>query len=261
MRAQVQTKFKHRHAPKIQETEKDYQDHFELREPTTTNPTVRAAIADGATDSAFAARWAQELTRLFVENPPVNDEGVLSDISEWLKPAQKAWNDSVQWDSVPWHGIDKARRGAVATFLGLTIESADDDQLKMRSIAVGDCELIIIDPQDQMTMKFPIKKASEFNNRPDLICSNPKGNQALDDLVKQATASISLHDLVILTTDAMAEWLLAEGTTPARCRQISQMDDTEFAAWLESERNCGRIKNDDTTIAFIEFESADPAPS
>ena len=261
MRAPLQIKVRDLHAPKLKETERDYQDHFRSRQLTTTNPTVRAAIADGATDSAFAARWAQELTRLFVENPPVNDEGVLSDISEWLKPAQSAWHDSVQWDRVPWHGIDKARRGAVATFLGLTIESADDGQLKVRSIAVGDCELIIIDSKDQMTMKFPVKKASEFNNRPDLICSNPKGNQGLDTLVKRDTASISLHDLVILTTDAMAEWLLSEGNTSDRCRQISQMDDTEFAAWLESERNCGRIKNDDTTIAFIEFESADPAPS
>ena len=261
MRAPLQINVRDLHAPKLKETERDYQDHFRSRQLTTTNPTVRAAIADGATDSAFAARWAQELTKLFVENPPVNDEGVLSNISKWLEPAQDAWDKSVQWKSVPWHGIDKARRGAVATFLGLTIESADDDQLKMQSIAVGDCELIIINSQDQMTMKFPVKKASEFNNRPDLICSNPKGNQALDALVKRATVSISLHDRVILTTDAMAEWLLREESSPTICRQISQMDDTEFAAWLESERNCGRIKNDDTTIAFIEFESADPAPS
>ena len=261
MRAQVQTEVKHLHAPKIKETEKDYQDYFDFQVLPTTNLTVTAAIADGATDSAFAARWAQELTQLFVKSPPVNDEGDLSDISAWLKPAQDAWRESVPWDRVPWHGIDKARRGAVATFLGLTIESADDGQLKVRSIAVGDCELIIIDSKDQMTMKFPVKKASEFNNRPDLICSNPKGNQGLDTLVKRDTASISLHDLVILTTDAMAEWLLSEGNTSDRCRQISQMDHTAFADWLESERNCGRIKNDDTTIAFIEFKSADPAPS
>ena len=257
MRTPIQTKVIHLYAPKIKETERDYQDHFAFRVPPTTNLTVTAAIADGATDSAFAARWAQELTQLFVESTPINDEGNLSDISEWLKPAQDAWNDSVPWDRVPWHGIDKARRGAIATFLGLTIKSADDGQLKVQSIAVGDCELIIIDSQDQMTMKFPVKKASEFNNRPDLICSNPKGNQALDTLVKRTTASISLHDRVILTTDAMAEWLLREESSPTICRQISQMDNTEFAAWLESERNCGRIKNDDTTIAIIEFANTD----
>ena len=257
MRTQIQTKVIHLYAPKIKETERDYQDHFDFRVQQTTNLTVSAAIADGATDSAFTARWAQELTRLFVESPPSNDEGDLSAISEWLKPAQDAWHDSVPWDRVPWHGIDKAQRGAVATFLGLTIKSADDGQLKIRSIAVGDCELIIIDSKDQMTMKFPVKKASEFNNRPDLICSNPKGNQALDALVKRTTASISLHDRVILTTDAMAEWLLREESSPTICRQISQMDNTEFAAWLESERNCGRIKNDDTTIAIIEFANTD----
>ena len=261
MRAQVQTKVKHLHAPKIQETEKDYQDHFDLRVRPTTTLTVSAAIADGATDSAFAARWAQELTRLFVENPPINDEGELRTISEWLKPAQDAWHKSVPWDRVPWHGIDKARRGAVATFLGITVESVDDHQLKVRNIAIGDCELFIIDSLDQVKLTFPVTKASEFTNRPDLVCSNPTGNRDIDVQTKQITASICIQDTLILTTDAMAEWLLAEHTSPTSRRQISQMNDAEFAAWLQSERSCGRIKNDDTTIAFIEFESADPALS
>ena len=35
------------------------------------------------------------------------------------------------------------------------------------------------------------------------------------------------------------------------------MDDAQFAAWLESERRCGHIKNDDATIAIIEFASTD----
>ncbi|MCY4560259.1 MAG: hypothetical protein OXF79_28660 [Chloroflexi bacterium] len=261
MTAPVQTTVKHLHAPKLKETEKDYQDHFDVRVRPTDNPMVIAAIADGATDSAFAARWAQELTQLFVECPPANEEGLLSYICEWLKPAQDAWHESVPWDRVPWHGIDKARRGAVATFLGITIESADDGQLKLQSIAVGDCELIIIDSENQVTMKFPVAEASEFNNRPDLICSNPNGNQGIDGQVKRATASIGVNDQVILTTDAMAEWLLREELSPAMYRQIAQMDDAAFAAWLQSERDNGRIKNDDTTIAIIEFTSPDLAPS
>ena len=261
MRLPIRTTVQHLHAPKLKETEKDYQDCFEFRVRPTDRPTVVAAVADGATDSAFAARWAQKLTRLFVEHPPVNDEGALSDICDWLKPAQDAWHESIPWDRVPWHGIDKARRGAFATFLGTTIELADDGKLQLQSIAIGDCQMIVIDAENRVTMKFPITDASEFNNSPDLVCSNPSGNQGLDKRVKRATTSICTTDRVILTTDAMAERLLREESSPAMCRQIAQMDDDAFALWLQSERAHGRIKNDDTTIAIIEFAYANQAPS
>ena len=85
--------------------------------------------------------------------PPLNEQGELTNIHDWLKPAQHAWHQSVQWDTVPWHGIDKARQGAVATFLGITIQPNDDHTLKIQSIAVGDCELFVIDPDDQVTLK------------------------------------------------------------------------------------------------------------
>ena len=249
----LRTKVKHLHSPKTNETERDYQDHFEIRIPDAANPNVVAAIADGATDSAFAARWAQELTRLFVEHPPLNEQGELTDIHDWLKPAQHAWHKSVQWDSVPWHGIDKARQGAVATFLGITIQPNDDHTLKIQSIAVGDCELFVIDPNDQVTFNFPLADASQFNNRPDLICSQPKNNVNLDQQVRHATISILPHDRVILTTDALAEWMLTKDTSPAMYRQILQMNNDQFKAWLQSERDCRNIKNDDATILSIEF--------
>ena len=168
-------------------------------------------------------------------------------------PAQHAWHKSVQWDSVPWHGIDKARQGAVATFLGITIQPNDDHTLTIQSIAVGDCELFVIDPNDQVTFNFPLADASHFNNRPDLICSQPKNNVNLDQQVKRATISILPHDRVILTTDALAEWMLTKDTSPAMYRQILQMNNDQFKAWLQSERDYRNIKNDDATILSIEF--------
>ena len=146
-----------------------------------------------------------------MEHPPLNEQGELTNIHDWLKPAQQAWHQSVQWDTVPWHGIDKARQGAVATFLGITIQPNDDHTLTIQSIAVGDCELFVIDPDDQVTFNFPLVEASKFNNRPDLICSHPKNNVNLDQQVKRATISILPHDRVILTTDALAEWMLSTG--------------------------------------------------
>ena len=75
----------------------------------------------------------------------------------------------------------------------------------------------------------------------------------MDQQVKRATLSILPHDRVILTTDALAEWMLTTDTPPAMYRQILQMDNDQFTAWLQSERDCGNIKNDDATILSIEF--------
>ena len=260
MKPPLQTTIKHHHAPKTNETARDYQDHFEIRVRPSSNTTVVAAIADGATDSAYAGRWARELTRLFVEQPPIDDDETLSDLFEWLKPAQNAWHESINWNTVPWHGIDKARQGAVATFLGITIKPIYNQILKIQSIAVGDCELFVIDPDDRVTFTFPFDEASKFNNRPDLISSHPKHNVNLDQQLRRATTIIFPNDRVILTTDALAEWMLNTKKSPAMSRQILNMDNNQFAEWLQSERDCGNIKNDDSTILSIEFTRPDFKP-
>src|SRR5262245_60712282 len=62
----------------------------------------RFAVADGASESSFAALWARLLVEGFVKpikKPPAG--------SNWLEPLQKAWAAEVDGKPLPWYAEDK----------------------------------------------------------------------------------------------------------------------------------------------------------
>src|SRR5205085_485746 len=122
---------------------------------------------------------------------------------------------------------EKAKAGAFATFLGITMW--DPDQFKKttlfekaaslfrkhdppqvwkwRGIAVGDsCAFQIRD--DKLITSFPISNAGEFNSRPILLCSNPANNTGVWPEVRIQEGDCKVGDLFILATDAVAKWFL-----------------------------------------------------
>ena len=250
MKGAIEPRVRSLWAPKVGETAKDYQDFFSFCVPPHGGSIVRAAIADGATESAFAARWAQELSKRFLDDPLSGNVTGLHEINEWLAPAQEAWRESIDWDRLPWHGIDKARSGALATFLGVTVGLSDAGRLEVDAVAVGDCELFVVDRQCQAKFRFPFTEISEFNNYPDLVSSNPARNQRVVKSLKAITECISVEDRLVLATDAIAAYLLKRTT---EWMILGRMADEEFADWLAAARGDVEIRNDDTTLAVIEF--------
>jgi len=105
----------------------------------------RFAVADGATESSFAERWAQSLVRGFVfgEVPPWEGEApaepidkfggsltlpvpidkfrslTLPALKNWLEPLQREWREGIDWKRLPWFAVEKAQAGAFASLLGL----------------------------------------------------------------------------------------------------------------------------------------------
>jgi hypothetical protein len=73
--------------PKAGNTIAEYEDAFDF------SIAARCfAVADGATDSAFAGRWARSLVRAFTTSPPPlpwESRGVLE---PWLEPLQRVWH-------------------------------------------------------------------------------------------------------------------------------------------------------------------------
>ena len=67
-------------------------------------------------------------------------------LRDWLAPAQEEWQGGVPWDRVPWHGEAKARAGAFATVLGLTVAATPDNpyQFSWQAVAVGDACLFVV---------------------------------------------------------------------------------------------------------------------
>jgi len=94
---------------------------------------VRAAVADGATESAFAGAWAERLACGVVEEDATTPEALRRAVPAW----QAAWRDAVRERAAgrPWYVEAKAEEGAFATLLGLSLRAGG----QWRAVGVGDC--------------------------------------------------------------------------------------------------------------------------
>ena len=240
----------------------EYEDAFRVVYPQKIGASgrglARIAVSDGASESAFAREWANTLADGFVTVPPGLCGLTEDSLKAWLLPAQDIWHAAVPWDRLPWHGEAKTRDGAFATLLGLTIGTAPDDRsrLSWQALAVGDSCLFVV-RDDRLWLSFPLDDASQFDNSPALICSNP-------DNAGELWAGVSLHsgdcvagDLFILASDALARWFLARSATGERpWESLEALDSSCWDAWIEEQRQDGLLRNDDTTLVIFEVVHA-----
>ena len=214
---------------------------------------ARAAISDGASESAFAREWADVLTDAFVTLPPDIRSLTEDSLYDWLSSAQEEWHGGVPWDRIPWHGEAKARRGAFATLLGLTVGVAPDmsRRLGWQAVAVGDSCLFLI-RDGQLSLSFPLDDAAQFDNSPSLVCSNPDNARDLWQNVQRSRGECEAGDTFILASDALACWLLsrnAEGKKP--WETLLALDRSKWSAWVGEQRSAGLLRNDDATLVII----------
>src|SRR5262249_4315786 len=78
----------------------------------------RFAVADGATESAYAGLWARMLVNEFVSTASAEP----SCWANWLPALQTQWESAVGQAPMPWYAEMKWQQGAFATFLGLVLE-------------------------------------------------------------------------------------------------------------------------------------------
>ena len=175
-------------------------------------------------------------------------------LDAWLLPVQKAWHAGVPWDRLPWHGEAKARAGAFATMLGLTIGATPhgSGQLAWQAVAVGDSCLFVV-RDDRLWLSFPLEDASQFDNSPDLICSNPDNARELWQGVRLHGGECVAGDLFILTSDALACWFLARCSAGEKpWESLAVLDSSDWDAWVGEQRRAGLMRNDDTTLVTTE---------
>ena len=228
---------------------------YRMRELGQGPDNARIALADGASESAFAKEWAKILTDAFVANPPKHDGPGQWPLAEWLEACQEEWNKVVPWDRIPWHGEAKSREGALATLLGITIGVPPDGHkgLWWRAAAVGDSCLFVI-RDDEMAVSFPIEYASDFDNSPPLICSNPVNNGGLWGSSSRLSGNCVSGDLLILASDALSQWMLtriADGGTPWQ-DLLDLYSRGQLVEWVDDARRQRLIRNDDTTLIIVQ---------
>ena len=221
------------------------------------DPIARLAVADGATESAFAGRWARQLARAWGEGALHPDN-----LTGSLTGEQAAWQAAVDALPLPWYAEEKARSGAFAALLGVTIDTRAADRAGWTALAVGDCALFHV-RGDRLARTFPAEDATFFTNRPLLISSRSERNLSIAANQHRAAGELEPGDRLYLATDALGQWFMQAvemGEQPWDALDgITTGNRRRFAAWVDRLRARGALRNDDVTVLRVAWQPADDA--
>jgi hypothetical protein len=226
---------------------------FQLEEKTPLNSNFLkiAAIADGASTSAMAGEWANKLVKAFIAQPFWDEKGLLGtleDIGKELIPPV---------GPMPWYAEEKFQMGAFSTFLRaeFTKNSEDANKGEWKAIAVGDSCIFQCNGKG-LIQSFPISEPEKFNNRPDLIASNPLYNQGFSKKLKSVEGDWVQGDIFILATDALAKWFLVECKKGLNPWEVLDSFQTEpaFDTWVQQKRTTLELDDDDTSYLIWRIE-------
>jgi hypothetical protein len=226
---------------------------------------LRAAVADGASDSSYAGQWARMLVRAYVEGRlfPHQRREPFSDALELLG---RHWGD-VAPSPEAWYAAQKRRAGAFATLAAISVR----DDGRWRAMAIGDA-CIFQTRGGRLLHSFPMVEAAEFNSRPRLLAT------ARPREWRRAVRSGEWRpgDIFILGTDAISHWILGHVSARARTNggakgvgpravapPIAELLDSvrspaAFARWVQRERETRALHNDDTTLLVIDTTDTSP---
>jgi len=206
-----------------------------------TSWPVRVAVADGATESAYARVWARR-----VAEGVVDTEMTPAALREALSRWQDDWSTEVrdQTRDRPWYVRSKVAEGAFSTVLGLRLNP--DGQ--WRAVAVGDSCLFHV-RNETLERSWPLDTTDEDARRPALIPSRPETSMPSPAVV---SGTWRPQDCFLLATDAVAEWLLRmERDVP----RLTRRDEASLRETLRTARDEGTLPRDDSTLLILALES------
>ena len=228
------------------------------RSSESSTTIFRCAIADGATESLFAGKWANCVARRFAHGR-LNIEKR----EQTLFKLQNAWAKFLNAQELPWYARSKADIGSFTTLLGLELLSScrtSNGIAKWIATAIGDSCLFLIRDESLVT-SFPYDTPDRFNNRPHLLASNPKYNDHYVDWLFFIEGELLVGDTFYLMSDALSIWFLRETNIGKKpwlfLRDMGTQDAPSFNDWITSLRCSDDQMNDDATMLRIEVESVE----
>lgn len=223
--------------PKSGASTDEYEDAAAVREEAWP---VRAAVADGATESVFARDWAETLAEGLCDIE-VTPDAVIETLADW----QIAWRDRIsdRVAALPWYGDAKAREGALATLLGVELQRGGC----WRAMGIGDCLLVHL-RGETVQQAWPYTAPDDFTNRPALVQSRSGHSSSESEDCRALTGTWQKGDTFLLATDAVAAWLLRTGPSAARTWTADGFREAVDAARAE-----GVLRNDDCTLLVLKL--------
>ncbi len=240
------------HVPKHGSAESEYEDAYFPDEAFKRNLSrFRCAVADGATEAAYAREWARLLVRSFARRRMD------------LKRLQRAWKRLVKparGGAGPWYLQAKVSKGAFAAFAGLSLREKPRQSPpggEWRALAVGDSCIFHV-RGEKLLAHGPVATSRDFGNSPYLLSTvDASAIGRHEPHVSILSGTWCSRDAFYLATDAMAQWMLAlieDGGSPwkALTELGTNGQATTFDRLVTKLRGCKAIRNDDTTVMRVE---------
>jgi hypothetical protein len=231
---------------------KDPQHPDEFQDACRIDPAAGvAAVADGVASAIFSGQWAELLVAAAVADMPDPDDQPA--FAQWLQARRKEWSEAIDVGGLAWFQKAKLPLGAFSTLLWLRLQASDDggQSYRLQAHAIGDtCLLHVRDGQVLRT--FPVQESPEFEADPLVLGSV---DLKRDHLLKFAAIDEPCRcgDLLVLCTDAVAEWGLRQsesGSTPdwASCWDLTEV---QWCEQIEALRQQGEMRYDDATLVLL----------
>jgi len=226
--------------------------------------TLTVAIADGASESMLAGRWARSLVASFGTTPDASagTDGFLAA----YQTAVMGWDQQLSFyladraargSPLHWYEEPGLGRGASATVATMQLRGAEQD-IGARWTASGLGDSCIFQVRDEaIVLSFPIADASEFSYQPPLLCSRGIDQEVVRTHLCLCGGEWVAGDTFYLATDALAAWFLtsvADGRRPWEpLRDLDTVDaDSDFPDWVNERRDNHEMSDDDTTLIRID---------
>ena len=211
----------------------------------------RFAVSDGASESFDSKIWAHLLTTHFVLFPALNPK--------WLDDVVSDYLDKFDLSQMTWSKESAFERGSFASLLGIEQNSEDGT---VDVLAVGDTIAVLLDG-DVFIASFPYKHAEEFQQRPELFCTNASLNAFFSSPnffsrhLKTWSLKKNTIPIILCMTDALGGWALRnerEGHPVwQELRGIENV--SELEALVLRERHARNMRIDDVTLVILSCET------
>jgi hypothetical protein len=234
--------------PKRGNSEEEIEDAFAVDEQHAF-----AAVSDGASEGIFVRRWAQLLTRSYIERR-IDPADTVKRLA-WISACRKVWLEQIDFPRLRWSQQNKVdETGGAATFLSWQLGHAPDGGLAWKAWAVGDSCLFWI-RRNKLRATFPVTHSRHFANAPWLLSTRSDIGEPAPLF---AAGRCEKGDLFLLATDALSQYLLraVERRKEPNWKKLESLDDRAWRDRIEGLRDRKKIVNDDSTLVAIRVQEA-----
>jgi len=213
----------------------------------------RIVLSDGASESYDPKHWANLLVETFAT----------SELSaESCSRCVEAYEALHEPASLSWSRAAAYERGSFAT---LMIVQDHPQDLRVAIKSVGDSLAVLTDGQ-RLLRTAPYSTSTEFSLNPTLLATKPEHNSALE-FGKEGSEPCFTWEyepqgylLLLCMTDALGAWLLKhqeQDDPTALERLLAIREISELEELVESERESGLLRRDDTTLIITALVGCD----